>query len=236
MSTQLYPVAFREDVLFLVEHNGEPYTPLRPISDSLGLEWSSQVKKLNRHQNLTVVTLTTVAGDGNQREMLCLPLRKLPAYLYSIDLRRVRKEIRDKVVLYQTECDDVLWNYWTRGHAINPRQEEEHNALDRKILTQSLQKLAERYDTLERQFTGLDAEYDLLMDQYENVAEELLKARPLWDQIDRYKDMGLDWEEIARLVGCSSTKIRCHYKAMQECGLVPKEEDPQLSLLEDSQP
>jgi len=28
---------------------------------------------------------------------------------------KVRPELRDKILAYQNECDDVLWRYWTEG-------------------------------------------------------------------------------------------------------------------------
>ena len=49
--------------------------------------------------------------------MLCLSLRKLPAWLYSVQPGKVSPEIREKVIAYQQECDEVLWQYWTTGAA-----------------------------------------------------------------------------------------------------------------------
>ena len=67
-------------------------------------------------------------------------LRKLPAWLYSIHANKVKPEIRDTVIKYQEECDDVLWDYWTKGVAINPRQtitpEQQailHSIVDRRV-------------------------------------------------------------------------------------------------------
>jgi hypothetical protein len=49
-----------------------------------------------------------------------MPLRKLPAWLYSISPNKVSPELRDKIVRYQEECDDALWDYWTQGSATRP--------------------------------------------------------------------------------------------------------------------
>ncbi|ASJ24296.1 P22_AR_N domain containing protein [Laribacter hongkongensis] len=35
--------------------------------------------------------------------MVCLPLRKLPAWLYSINHNKVKPELQDKIVRYQNE-------------------------------------------------------------------------------------------------------------------------------------
>lgn len=120
MTAQLIPVHFHDDTVFLVERNGEPYTPVRPFCDALGLNWAAQTIKLNQRFKTTVSLIETVASDGKKREMLCLPLRKLPAYLYSIDPEKVKPAIRAKVELYQGECDEVLWRHWSGQMAPKP--------------------------------------------------------------------------------------------------------------------
>ena len=52
--------------------------------------------------------------------MLSMPVRKLPAWLNSINPKKVRPELRERIELYQAECDDALWNYWMRGKAERP--------------------------------------------------------------------------------------------------------------------
>ncbi|OFC62934.1 hypothetical protein BBW68_07460 [Candidatus Erwinia dacicola] len=39
----------------------------------------------------------------------------------SINANKVKPEIREKVMQYQQECDDALYDYWTKGIAINHR-------------------------------------------------------------------------------------------------------------------
>ena len=50
--------------------------------------------------------------------MLCLPLRKLNGWLFSINPSKVRADIRDKLIAYQEECFTVLHDYWTKGAAV----------------------------------------------------------------------------------------------------------------------
>ncbi len=63
-----------------------------------------------------------VATDGEIRDMVSLPLRKLAGWLQTIYPNKVKPEIKDKVIHYQDECDDVLYEYWTKGVAVNPRK------------------------------------------------------------------------------------------------------------------
>lgn len=118
---QLFSVTFHGDTIFCLDYQNQPYTPMRPIVENMGLDWSAQAAKFRANkERWTVVIITTVAQDGSEREMLCMPVRKLPAYLNSINPRKVRPELRAKIELYQAESDDALWNYWMHGRAERP--------------------------------------------------------------------------------------------------------------------
>jgi hypothetical protein len=45
MNTQLIPVAFLSDTLYLIDNDNQPFTPVKPIADALGLSWASQTVK-----------------------------------------------------------------------------------------------------------------------------------------------------------------------------------------------
>lgn len=126
-------VSFHGTELFIVEHEGQPYVPMRSVVQGMGLDWAAQFTKLKQRFATCVVEITMqILGDDQSRAHTCLLLRKLPAWLYSIMPGKVRPELRATVVMYQQECDDVLWNYWTKGQAINKRHAispEEQNML-----------------------------------------------------------------------------------------------------------
>ncbi len=114
-------VPFYGNSLFVVEHNGEAYTPMKPIVEGMGLDWKSQHKKISQrfYKGMVEITIPSVGGI---QSMICLALRKLAAWLNSISPNKVRPEIRDNVIRYQEECDDVLYEYWTKGEVKNPRK------------------------------------------------------------------------------------------------------------------
>lgn len=60
----------------------------------------------------------------------------------------------------------------------------------------------------------------------------LLDARPDWAKITRYRHMGLNRNEIARLMACGEKKIRIAESKMSACGMLPQRTASQLSLLE----
>ncbi|MEF4119939.1 phage antirepressor N-terminal domain-containing protein [Escherichia coli] len=128
-------VPFHGAELYVVNHNGEPYTPMKPVVEGMGLDWKTQFRKLQQRFKSCMVEMTIqLPGDTQRRLVICLALRKLAGWLQTISPNKVRPEIRDKVIQYQEECDDVLYEYWTKGHVVNPRKAKK--ALPGKITTE----------------------------------------------------------------------------------------------------
>lgn len=123
ISTQISTinVPFYGDSLYLVNYNGEAYTPMKFVVEGMGLDWSTQHKKLSQRFSKGMVELT-IPSKGGFQSMSCLALRKLAGWLHTINVGKVRPELRDKVLRYQEECDDVLYQYWTKGEVTNPRK------------------------------------------------------------------------------------------------------------------
>ncbi|MCQ8140326.1 phage antirepressor N-terminal domain-containing protein, partial [Vibrio parahaemolyticus] len=70
------------------------YVAMKPIVANIGIDWHSQRQKLNDRFASTAVEITSVAEDGKLRDMTCLPLKKLPSWLYSISPNKVAPELR----------------------------------------------------------------------------------------------------------------------------------------------
>ena len=120
----LSSVQFHGDTIYCVEKDGQPFVPLRPIIENLGLDWSGQTAKLRANkERWNVENISTVAEDGMKREMVCIPVCKFAGFLAGLNPKKVKPELRDKVILYQNESDNVLWNYWFGGKKRQPRRE-----------------------------------------------------------------------------------------------------------------
>ena len=91
--------------------DGTILVPLRPICEALGLDWSAQRRRLLRDPVLAsergVAVMATPTGP---QEMVILPLRVLPGWLFGVSAARVRPELRAKILRYQRECYEVLWS------------------------------------------------------------------------------------------------------------------------------
>ncbi|EIM3144366.1 phage antirepressor N-terminal domain-containing protein [Escherichia coli] len=102
---------------------GVAYVAMKPIVENLGMSWSTQQTKLMKQiSKFNHVHMNMVAADGKLRKLLCLPLKKLNGWLFSINPEKVRADIRDKLIQYQEECFTVLHDYWTKGKAENARK------------------------------------------------------------------------------------------------------------------
>ncbi|MGY8624159.1 phage antirepressor N-terminal domain-containing protein [Chromobacterium violaceum] len=114
------PVPFHGATLYLVERNSEPYTPMKPIVEGMGIDWAGQYTKLKANLARWGIEMISIPSQGGEQDMLCMPLRKLAGWLMTIHPNKVKPEIRDRIVAYQNECDEALWQYWTTGMAIKP--------------------------------------------------------------------------------------------------------------------
>ncbi|EOU0831017.1 phage antirepressor N-terminal domain-containing protein [Escherichia coli] len=114
---------------------GVAYVAMKPIVENLGMSWSTQQTKLMKQiSKFNCVHMNMVAADGKLRKLLCLPLKKLNGWLFSINPEKVRADIRDKLIQYQEECFSVQHDYWTKGHVVNPRKAKK--VLPGKITTE----------------------------------------------------------------------------------------------------
>ncbi|EOA5628608.1 phage antirepressor N-terminal domain-containing protein [Providencia rettgeri] len=134
-------VPFHGNNLYVVNYNGEPYVPMRPIVEGMGLAWGAQFAKLKQRFSSSVSEIEMVAEDGKLRSMVCIALRKLSGWLHTISPNKVKPEIRDKVIQYQEECDDVLYEYWTTGEVKAKANARQSTAKELTPLRQTAERL-----------------------------------------------------------------------------------------------
>ncbi|MBZ8509957.1 phage antirepressor Ant [Escherichia coli] len=102
---------------------GVTYVAMRQIVENIGIDWTGQSVKLRKmNDKFNCRDISMVAADGKLRKLLCIPLKKLNGWLFSINPEKVRADIRDKLIQYQEECFTVLHDYWAKGKAENARK------------------------------------------------------------------------------------------------------------------
>lgn len=109
--TTMHRVDFYGDMITVSIFEDTAYVALRPITDFLGLEWSSQRLRVQRDEVMKSKSrlIKATGADGKQYEMFSLPLEYLPGFLFGINANRVKPELKEKVIRYQRECFRILW-------------------------------------------------------------------------------------------------------------------------------
>ncbi|EMP6219935.1 phage antirepressor N-terminal domain-containing protein [Providencia rettgeri] len=171
-------VPFHGNNLYVVNYNGEPHVPMKPIVEGMGLDWKSQFSKIKSRFSKGMVEIT-IPTKGGEQSMICLALRKLAGWLHTISPNKVKPEIRDKVIQYQEECDDVLYEYWTTGEvkAKHKSTVQERNPLKNAVNLLVSKKgimYPEAYSLVHQQFnvSGID---ELTADQIPMAVEYIHK-------------------------------------------------------------
>jgi len=106
-------VKFHGDRIFLVDRDGDPYVAVYPVCENLGLEWEVEYERLTRSRKWRTREISFPTPEG-LRQMLCIPLLKLGLWLASVPREKVKRELREKLVAYQEDCDMVLWTHWQK--------------------------------------------------------------------------------------------------------------------------
>ncbi|MFC1104957.1 phage antirepressor N-terminal domain-containing protein [Pasteurella multocida] len=140
MATQTQTISFYGSQLITLKVDDVIYTAVRPIAEALGLSWSTQKRKLdNSMTKFSCVHMNTTGSDGKTYEMLCMPLKKLNGWLFSINPEKVRSDLKEKVIQYQEECFEALYNYWYHGKAERKTTTDERTGL-RQAVSQLVSK------------------------------------------------------------------------------------------------
>lgn len=173
-------VIFYEDEITVVivddEGRREVYVPLRPMAELLGVSWPSQSRRLQADPVLSEVAAgVVVITPGGPQEMTAIPLDYLQGWLFGINASRVKKTIRDRVVRYQRECYQVLYEAFQEGRLSGDSefneflQRSSSEAVDAYRALQAMVKLARNQIMLEGR---LDSQ-ELRLEDHEERLEQL---------------------------------------------------------------
>ncbi|ECF6955399.1 phage antirepressor Ant [Salmonella enterica subsp. enterica] len=187
---------------------GVAYVAMKPIVENLGMSWGTQQQKLMKSlEKFNCIHMNMVAADGKMRKLLCLPLKKLNGWLFSINPEKVRADIRDKLIQYQEECFTVLHDYWTKGKAESPRKKttvDERTPL-RDAVNMLVGKKGLRYDdayTMVHQRFNIDSIDELELEQIPLAVEYIHRVVLDGEYIknDRTKENTLSAKDLNSLV------------------------------------
>ncbi|WP_272688559.1 phage antirepressor N-terminal domain-containing protein [Providencia sp. PROV128] len=194
-------VPFHGDNLYLVNYEGQPFVAMRPFIEGMGLDWASQYTKIKQRFKTCVVNITMqLPCDNQRRSVVCLALKKLTGWLHTININKVKPEIREKVAAYQDRSDDVLYEYWTTGEvkAKHKSTVQERNPLKNAVNLLVSKKgimYPEAYSLVHQQFnvSGID---ELTADQIPMAVEYVHKLALEGEYIPKQDELPLSNQQI----------------------------------------
>ncbi|KZL06000.1 phage antirepressor N-terminal domain-containing protein [Pseudovibrio sp. Ad26] len=111
MTGMITQVDFHGDTLWGFEQVDGVYIALKPIAESMGIQWNAQRERINRDPILSEGTriIRVPFGRGGSQDTTCLRLDLMNGWLFTIDSTRIKDEsVRIRVLEYQRECYGVL--------------------------------------------------------------------------------------------------------------------------------
>ena len=113
---------FNDQEIEVFTDNGIDYVALSSICKNMGISWPRQRKKLMEDETLSkVIKKKYRLVGGKSRQIICIPFDKLAGWFFHINENKVKKKIKEHVILYKKECYKVLDDYFKQGYALNEK-------------------------------------------------------------------------------------------------------------------
>jgi hypothetical protein len=112
---QVQNISFHGQTVAVFSQNNQHYVAMKPICENIGLQWEAQLKRIQRNAILnTAMSMMDTPSNGGKQKTACLPLDYLNGWLFGVDAKRVKPEIRERLLTYQRECFRVLNNHFNQ--------------------------------------------------------------------------------------------------------------------------
>lgn len=189
-------VRFYDDEITVVlvqrETRQEIFVSIRQMCDLLGVSYQGQIRRINddpvlaKHVQGVNVTFTPSGGRGGGPQTTnCLNLEYLNGWLFGINANRVKAEVRERLILYQEKCFQVLAEAFreerltTEVDLEDLLQNSESDAVQAYRLLQALVKLARNQVLMEAQLETHNLRLDRHELRFESQDERLEQIETL---------------------------------------------------------
>jgi len=123
MSAELVPVSVPGAAdLMAMRADGRSWAALKPMCETLGIDFSAQLKRLKSRSWAVVAVKAIPAADGKTYQTAVVDSQTIPLWLATIDERRVNADARPTLIAYQREAAaalDAYFNQRTASPAMN---------------------------------------------------------------------------------------------------------------------
>ena len=111
---KIITVDFRDDTLFAVEKDDGVFVAIKPIVQTIGLDWKAQLRRVTDDAILSKgMVVATIPSPGGAQITTCLRLDLVNGWLFTLEDSRVKDPVvRERVLTYKRECYSVLFNHF----------------------------------------------------------------------------------------------------------------------------
>lgn len=134
MSAEIARISLSNGVVETVMVEGEPHVVFRPAVEAIGLDYSTQLRKIRERSWASRRDIPTTGADGKTYRMVAVDVRTFLMWLATVNENKVAESARPTLVAYQRETTAAVNAYWTQGGAVNPAATREQVASLRQQL------------------------------------------------------------------------------------------------------
>lgn len=188
---QVQNISFHGQTVAVFSQNNQHYVAMKPICENIGLQWEAQLKRIQRNAILnTAMSMMDTPSNGGKQKTACLPLDYLNGWLFGVDAKRVKPEIRERLLTYQRECFRVLNNHFNQPKQtiklpapanadILATRAEMHSILN-AIQAASTSSFVDTYGSWDAKIRGMVGNrlHDLDFYQLSSLIQKLIKDLP----------------------------------------------------------
>jgi hypothetical protein len=231
-----------------VMDQGEPMVVLRPAVEGIGLDYSTQLRKLRDRSWVNRRDIPTVGADGRARTMVAVDVRTFLMWLATVTENKVAEAVRPVLVAYQRETTDAVHDYWTKGGAINDRASDEQlDALSEEIEMRRIRRCVGLVQLIASMDDTVDPKWkrSRQLHHYAEASGEVAEI-PAQDRslmVEPFlKDKGLSRDELRTVRSSFGRRVSLAYemkhgeKPKDSFGLVDGRERPMKSYTEADRP
>jgi hypothetical protein len=106
MKTHLISTINNQGIFTVVDEYGLEYVPIKPICKALGVGYPTQFDKIKQDPILLekYKLLKVLSSDNKKYKMLCLPVKYVLGWLFTICEKNIKEELREELIRYKNIC------------------------------------------------------------------------------------------------------------------------------------
>jgi hypothetical protein len=176
-------VLYDDELTAVRAGDGRIYVVLAHLCESLGIDTQGQSRRINRHAVLSrglswVDILSTQGNQTQRRRAQVLRVDLVPLWLSGIRATAVNEAIQPKLILFQENAGDVLWEAFQDGRlTVDPEFDEllqqDTEAVQAYKMLQALTKIAQNQVILESRLNSQQSQINNSIERIEAIENAL---------------------------------------------------------------